>query len=349
MYLKICYEERIMKTRFIEILFLLISSTCIYADHPVRHVEQVVIWGRKFDGHTHSYIHYGFHRAFQHLGYKTHWIDIDSEGNIKDNLANIDFANSLFIIQAFDNNLPIRDDSFYIIHNLEETKYQSLKENGHCIALQVYTHDCLDRKETKLDNCMYYDIKQPVIYLPWATDLLPHEIEANKRRILDIKKEHVATFVGCIYGESFGNQIQIDSFKRACTENKIEFKQEGACSTSMEDNIRCVQKALLAPAIQGEWQCQQGYIPCRIFKNISYGAMPITNSKTVWELFDKKIIYNPNPYQLGLEAIQHLKTWNMEVQYKLMDLVKEKHTYLNRIETLFQFFEMVSEYKQKQG
>ena len=73
--------------------------------------------------------------------------------------------------------------------------------------------------------------------------------------------------------------------------------------------------------------------------------MPITNSKTVYELLDKKIIYHPDSYQLGIESIKRLKSWSINDQYALMDLVKEKHTYLNRIESLFQFFEMVAQHK----
>ena len=117
----------------------------------------------------------------------------------------------------------------------------------------------------------------------------------------------------------------------------------------MEENIELMQTAQLAPSLQGAWQCKQGYIPCRIFKNISYGAIPITNAKTVYELFDKKIIYHSDSYQLGLESIKRLQTWSLDDQYKWMDLVKEKHTYLNRIESLFQFFEMVEEHKTNQG
>ena len=98
----------------------------------------------------------------------------------------------------------------------------------------------------------------------------------------------------------------------------------------------------MAPALQGSWQCKQGYIPCRIFKNISYGALGMTNSKTVYELFEGKIIYNESAHQLFYDAQERLKTWTLEDQFALMDLVRDKHTYLNRIESLFSFFEMAA-------
>ena len=31
-------------------------------------IKQVVIWGHKLHTHTHSYIHYGFYKAFNKLG-----------------------------------------------------------------------------------------------------------------------------------------------------------------------------------------------------------------------------------------------------------------------------------------
>ena len=334
-----------MRKLFGLLLLTSISFHTVRANHPVRHVKKVILWGHKLHSHTHSYIHWGYSRAFKHMGYETHWLDN------QDNVTNFDFSNSLFITAgSVDQDIPIRDDCFYVIHNCDQAKYRHLISSGRAIILQVYTHDCLDRKEPALSRCFHYDLRQPVIYMPWATDLLPYEIETNKKKIANIRKNETATFVGTITpGIPFDNNKQIEPFKRACKEHDITFKQEGSCNRSMDDNIQCVQQALLAPSLQGWWQCEKGYIPCRIFKNISYGAMPITNSKAVYELLNKKIIYHPDSYQLGLEAIKRVKTWSLEDQYALMDVVKEKHTYLNRIESLFQFFEMVAQHQTNQG
>ncbi len=330
-----------MKNSLVTFILFISFFWHTHTDHPVRHVKKVILWGHKLHSHTHSYIHWGFKRAFEQLGYETLWLDDH------DNTTQLDFSNSLFITAgSVDHNIPIQDDCYYVIHNCDQTKYRHLLANNHAIILQVYTNDCIERKEPSLSHCFHYDFSQPIIYMPWATDLLPHEIEENKKKIAHIQKNKTATFIGTISaGAPFDNNKEIGAFKKACGERGITFKQEGSCNRSMEDNIRCVQEALLAPALQGWWQCRQGYIPCRIFKNISYGAMPITNSKIVYELFDKKIIYHPDSYQLGLEAIKHLQIWSLEDQYDLMDLVKEKHTYLNRIESLFQFFEMVKKHE----
>jgi spore maturation protein CgeB len=101
----------------------------------------------------------------------------------------------------------------------------------------------------------------------------------------------------------------------------------------------------MAPAIQGDWQCRQGYIPCRIFKNISYGQFGITNSKTVYELFGENIIYNSDTYQLFIDAKKYIQSASLEDLYKQMDFVRDNHTYINRINSLLTLATMV--YKNK--
>lgn len=327
--------------RFITIV-LIFTAQWLNADHPVRHVKKVILWGHPLHSHTHSYIHWGFFRAFKKLGYETYWFDG------KTSMSNFDFNNVLFITEGqVDSAIPIRDNCYYIIHNCKPAKYQHLLNNGRAIILQVYTHDCLTRKEPSFDYCFHYNLPQSTLYMPWATDLLPDEIEAIKQRItLSKKKKNSASFIGSISSGYFGNQPEINQFKKAIEQHGIEFYHGGVNARSMEENIACIQASLLAPALQGSWQCKQGYIPCRIFKNISYGAMGITNSATVYRLLNKAIVYNPNAYQLGHDAIKRLATWTLNDQYALMDLVKEKHTYINRIERLFSFFEMVHSYKQ---
>ena len=198
----------------------------------------------------------------------------------------------------------------------------------------------------KVDDYIYTDWEGKCIYMPWATDLLPNEIEIIKKKMLEIAevKKRIAIFVGSVGGGTFGNNSNIELFQKACEENGIPFIATGLYTSgiiSTEENISSIYNSYMAPAIQGDWQCEKGYIPCRIFKNISYGALGITNSKTVWELFNKRIVYNADTYQLFFDARDRLNTITLEEQFQLMDFVKEKHTYLSRIEHLLQFLEMI--------
>jgi hypothetical protein len=304
--------------------------------------NKVIIWGHKLHAHTHSYVHYAFYKAFKYLGYDTYWFDN------KDNVQNFDFTNSLFITETqVDQKIPLRPDCRYILHNCDqeiplsdpESKYYEIYKENNCIRLQVYTHKCLKDNVKKIDDYIYYNFEGRIIYMPWATDLLPFEIEENKKLISTRKKTNTIYWVGTIGGQVFGNINQISPFMKACAENSIQFQH--VTGVDSETNVQLIQNSLMAPTIVGEWQLKEGYIPCRIFKNISYGQFGITNSKTVYDLFERKIIYNENTYQLFFDANNKIKNLDITELYELMDIVKNKHTYINRISYLLQFLSMV--------
>jgi hypothetical protein len=139
----------------------------------------------------------------------------------------------------------------------------------------------------------------------------------------------------------FGNKEQLMPFIQACKENGIAFTVKHYVPS--DEHKKIIGSSFMAPAIVGKWQEEQGYIPCRIFKNISYGKMGVTNSRHVFELFEQKIVYNPDTYQLFYDAKTKLETMRLDELYELMDFVKLKHTYLNRIATLLDFLNLVQE------
>ena len=291
--------------------------------------SKVIIWGHPQHSHTHSYIHEAFCRAFKHLGYETYWV------SSVDEIKNIDLAHALFITEGqVDKEIPKRSDCYYILHNCARCDYQELFCNNRCIILQVYTHDCLPYAD-KIDEYIYGNVTEKMIFMPWATDLLPYEIDQIKQCCMKDKKELIVNWVGSIGGGFFGNNPEIEGFRKACSENNIVFKQ--VINISIDETIDLIKKSSMAPAIQGAWQCEKGYIPCRIFKNISYGQWGITNNKTVYDLFKGKIVYNPDTYQLFYDAAAYIDNAPTTELYELMDFVKDNHTYVNRIDTLLQF------------
>lgn len=78
-----------------------------------------------------------------------------------------------------------------------------------------------------------------------------------------------------------------------------------------------------------------GYIPCRTFKNISYGQLGVTNSRAVKDLFSRngiELIHRDNVDELLSAAECHLR--NYDVIESQMEYVKNNHTYINRINCL---------------
>lgn len=309
---------------------------CLLFSFKLHGFEKVVLWGHKLHSHTHSYIHNGFYRGFSHLGYPVYWFDD------QDHVTDFDFANTLFITEGqVDANIPLREDCIYILHNPRSLKYQQLNPK-HIITLQVYTDSVLNYPHlTKVAPCIYHDVPGRCFYMPWATDLLPHEIDAIKMKLPSLHRQQYIWWVGTVGEGKFGNKSELDPFIKACQENGIAFNHNGSCQISLEDNIDMTNSSYLAPAIVGAWQKEVGYIPCRIFKNISYGCLGVTNSLRVYELFEGKIVYNPDTYQLFYDAQERLNKLTLAELYDLMDFVKTKHTYLNRIQTMLDFIDIV--------
>ncbi len=318
--------------RVIRLLFC-ISFAFVACEAQENFFSKVIIWGHPLHSHTHSYVHGAFYRAFKHLGYETYWVS--SLREIKD----IDLTGTLFITEGqVDQEMPKRQDCYYILHWCFRhcaDEYLELFRNNRSIALHVYTHDCLQWGVEKIDDYIYGNSKEKTIYMPWATDLLPHEIDAIKRQKIIHKKTSTINWVGTIGASLYGNYVEIEGFKRACLENNIKFNH--CLGVSPEQNIDLINTSYIAPAIQGPYQLEVGYIPCRIFKNISYGQWGITNNRTVYDLFKGKIIYNADTYQLFYDAKAHIDTAPISELYELMDFVKTKHTYINRIETVLKF------------
>jgi hypothetical protein len=289
--------------------------------------HKIIIWGHKLHSHTHSYIHAAFYKAFKYLDHETLWLD-DS-----DNIEGLDTNECIFITEGqVDKKIPLNKTSQYILHNCDLEKYKELKT----LNLQVYTNgvenSCGINGE-KIEECIYYDKLKNVLYQPWATDLLPHEIDG----VYYNNEDKLAVWIGSFCGGYHGNDTEFEPFLRALnsTNYKIKVYHPGTCS--FEENISILRSHELAPSIVGRWQKVNGYVPCRIFKNISYGKLGLTNSKTVENLFKGSVLYDDNTFNLFIKYL-HLNT---DQKRKLFDysnnLIVHNHTYINRINNLLKF------------
>ena len=102
--------------------------------------------------------------------------------------------------------------------------------------------------------------------------------------------------------------------------------------------MELIQESILAPALQTDWQIDNHYIPCRIFKNISYGKMGMTNNEAVYNLFNKKMLYSNDIPELVKQGLEFDKKENKFDKIKeLMIEVRDNHTYINRIHFILDF------------
>lgn len=294
---------------------------------PVR----FIIWGHEHYSHTHSYIHYGFFKAAKHMGWTVEWFKNTQENASK--LGNTDGC--LFLTESqVDSFIPVNPMAFYVLHNCDMKKYDIIPLKNKLI-LQVFTKDVYPRKTVPVKNNLFefWQEDANTLYAPWATDLLPHEIDKNIST-LQLQKNNNAVFVGSYWGGVHGNNKELVKFHEACIDNNIDFKVFS--NIDQLNSISLIQDADIAPTIVGTWQKEKGYIPCRIFKNVSYGKLGVTNSKEAYEAINKLGVYNQDESQLVKDAIDNN---DLEVTKKAMEFVRDNHTYINRIDTLQYIFQ----------
>jgi hypothetical protein len=97
-----------------------------------------------------------------------------------------------------------------------------------------------------------------------------------------------------------------------------------------------IRHSYTAPAIQGKWQVENGYIPCRVFKNVSYGRLCSTNNKQVSDLFQGMIPYSETMSELFQKESETENSMKQKDLDALISFVKNKHTYLNRIANILE-------------
>ncbi len=288
--------------------------------------QKFCVWGFKNPPYdTFRHIHEAFYRALKFLGKNVSWLDA------RDDISGIDFSNTFFITQ---NNavmrevgsIPLREDCFYAVHN----NIQGGRERFEGLDVLPYG--------VRLAGIPEFDPNGLSVNIPWATDLLPHEIEANKPSTVFQSRSKVVNYVGSVWSV---NRKEIDAFANACFDNGINFSQVQG-GVSIEDNVRLIRESYMAPAIVGSGH-PVGYLPCRIFKNISYGQFGVTNSSYVNDLFEGRLVYNSDTYGLFFDARERLAKTPLSELHSLMDYVAKNHTYLNRIDTLIHGARMILE------
>lgn len=287
---------------------------------------KIIIWGHKLHSHTHSYIHASFYKTFKYMGYETHWFD-DT-----DDVSSFDFSNSLFITEGqVDKKIPKRHDCFYVLHNCNGNDYDVTNK----IGLQTYTSYYGSHIHGK-----YVHFDGNTLTMCWATDLLPHEINTDVH--YNNKQYDSIFWVGTLGDGTFGNRNELTPFinRAKNKEKKFVHSDPWGSPKSFEENCDMIRRSYLAPTIVGTWQKEKHYIPCRIFKNISYGKLGLTNSAAIKEMFGDMVVYSDDTAKLFDLAEERLNTITHQEMKDSMEFVKSNHTYINRCRSILECFNL---------
>ena len=295
-----------------------------------------IVWGLELHIDTHSYIHYGYHRAALQLGWDSEWVTDTIENQQK--YATTDGYLFLTVGHAC-TYIPINPNAFYILHNCVMDQFDSIPYK---IVLQVYTKDIHTRNVVELREHSYEFWQEDgnVLYAPWATDLLPHEIDENIEKVtcgVIPGNKPDAIFLGTVWDGVFGNINELNRFKESMNSQGLHFIF--TTSADQQESIRLIQEYRFAPTIVGTWQKEKGYIPCRIFKTISYGQMGITNSIESFRVVGNHAVYHEDECQLAKDAVANRSSYSIDQQVDAMKYVRDHHTYINRLQTILSVFE----------
>ena len=261
-----------------------------------------------------------------------------------------------------DKYLPILKNAYYIVHyrkgvvysDVHITKYDYLLQTKRAVKYvefryaptNTYYHENNMTGVAAIDNTpLWFDTITNEAHLAWATNLLPEEIDSNIELIRASDKplfKLQSYFCGSVWR---ANTEDITKWTDTCKRVGID----SICEKQKDESVhqRMVRESFLSHAIQGESQRQSDikyYIPCRIFKNISYGAIPITNNIGVYNMLkDYRVIYDIDSDKLiekaldrYKEVIDNYEDYKVE-QIRVMEYIRDHHTFLNRISTIIQY------------
>jgi len=314
---------------------------------------KAIIFGFPTSQNTYYFNNLSLEKTLKYLGYETYWL---SNGHGLDKSF---FDNSIIYTEGWEtDDLPVAKNSFYVInhfgnkptgrfsHNIKYLCNNNVVIDHRYLCESFEDHNYKwDVKFSKLESIDKYTYIQKedgytIVYQPEATDLLPYEINYED---IYMQRENVVYFIGSVsegYHNDFipnhklNNKKHLDRFELACKENNVKFIISSPYNSplSIEEHKILSQKSLLSVDSRDDHKKESKFIPGRIFKNISYGHIPITNSPAIFEFFDNNIIYNEDLYYGFYDGLR-LKSDYEKIRYN-MEIVKNKHTYINRIKSM---------------
>jgi hypothetical protein len=237
-------------------------------------MTKVTIWGLKHTRHSHRFIHKGFYENFAKLGYETNWVE--------DKPTNQELESDIYFVSGVASDfIKFKKASIYILHNvkLNDRNLDEIQRNKvKYINLQVYTNDS---KGEEIDNKnTLYDPHSNTIFQPWGTPLNPSEWSEYSPK----NKSRIEWWVGAVWNNSLnqGNVSTITQYKTLLQKKGVLFLKRGGSRFRVEGvsdsrNSKLIRNSRIGATIVGSWQQDNNYIPCRLFKNISFGIPPTSN------------------------------------------------------------------------
>ena len=303
-------------------------------------IKRIVVWGLWNKYHTNRHIHKAFYDHAKKLGYEALWVEDEKKsaaGLRPGDLVIYTQAIGKMVPEKFtfeDYNLPVRDDILYCLHNIKDVFKNKLNPENY-INLQVYRDDLLPTGETveRWGEATYFDKKTKTLYQPWGTDLLPEEFKAPV-----FNENSTVYWIGSVWNDknNHGNIEAISELREALKKKGLKFRQLRFIPDFL--NRFFIRKSRIAPAIAGKYQVEVNYLPCRMFKNISYGQLGITNVKKFKDILGDSFIEGNTIKELISKALSLSKEEYISKVKAQQEIIKN-YTYKNSLENIIRALE----------
>jgi hypothetical protein len=294
--------------------------------------KRLIVWGLKTQAHTHRFIHQAFYENARKVGYEVAWLD-----NKKRNNEVISRGDLIIAANVAGDKLEMRPGAYYCFHNFQLNLphvFDQLDERYY-INLQVFTDKTKQHCE-KLGPVTYLNRSTRTLVQPWGTDLLGGQFFQPSRPAL----KTMSFWIGSVWNNALnqGNVSEFRELDAALRRRGIKLLKARVPNLFA---IPFIRNSVIAPSVAGRWQVENNYLPCRMFKNISYGQLGVTNVKGFEEIFSDAFVHSSNIEELVDKALSLSDARRAEMISVQQEFVSE-HTYERKLMNILRAFEILN-------
>lgn len=288
---------------------------------------RVIIWGLKKQYHTHRYIHAGFYDTLKKLGAEVVWTDYDPKKAALIKPGDLVISSQVQGKGVGECFLPIVKNAYYCLHNFS-SEIRLKIDPKFLVNLQVYT-SAAEAEAQKWNEVTFFNPATGTLYQPWGTNLLPWEFKKPT-----FNKAKIVFWIGSVWNNRLnqGNMSAILELKTALAAHGLSFFALRFVPEWL--SVFLTRQSRLAPAIVGQWQEQNNYLPCRMFKNISYGCLGFSNVKKFGDLYNGANIIGGSIAELVNGALSLSRRDYLDMVSRQQEITKQ-HTYMHKLLNIY--------------
>jgi hypothetical protein len=300
-----------------------------------KRFRKVVVWGLRHQWHSHRFIHKAFAETFERLGVPVVWTDYTSDPETIERGDFVITSNAYGRGTKGNPLAPFRDGAYYCFHGFLHSGYRGDDRPPrheiapeHCLNLEVFVNKALAASD-RWDVVTYFDRPSKTLHQPWGTNLTE-----DRFRSPVVSRSPFVFWVGAIWDneQGQGNLAEIAELRQVLRDRSLRFVHLKFVPDWV--NVSAIRRSRVAPAIAGGWQVDENYLPCRMFKNVSYGQLGISNVPKFAELYAGCHAPGATIEELIENALLLPRTDRLRVIAEQQEVTR-RHTYVHKIRNIF--------------